>query len=163
MSLALEVLEQRKQAGLATAWEGLNQAFGRKPPTYYMTNFGRLEQRKAKGIPDPTPFPSFANVNLPARMAPEAIPPHIQEAKNKSLANTQQIQNVMKAVQRPGGAPAAAPEPNQAERDARHATTMSTLKAVEASRTAPKLPLPPGPKVACLACPALDVLRLRAA
>lgn len=147
MSLALELLETRKQAGLFGS-----STFGGGP-----TNFGLME-----GKARPTLLPSLGGVTLPARMAPEATPPHIQEAKNRSLANTAQIQNVMKAVGSRGAAPVPAPELSPAERDARHTTTLNTLKAVEASRTAPKMPLPPGPKVACTNHPALDVMRLRA-
>jgi hypothetical protein len=146
MSLALEILEARKQAD----WFGMS-TFGGGP-----TNYQVIRDRRARGERTNL-LPSLGGVTLPARMAPEPIPAHIQEAKNRSLANRAQVQNVMQAVGGRGAAPAA--ELSQAERDARHATTINTLKAVEASRMAPKLPLP---KVACFTCPALEVMRSRA-
>ncbi len=136
MSQALEILEQRKQAGIfgATSLGG-------------MTPFGRAEYlRRQRGA-------------LPV------IPESAVATKAKSLAHTQQIQDVTQKLQNP----AFRPPPiigSQAERDLVHTNTMNVLKKVEASRTAPKLPLPPGPegmKAACFDCPALDVLRLRAA
>lgn len=148
MSPALEILAARKQAD----WFG-SATFGGGPSNYQI-----IRDRRARGEKTNL-LPSLGGVTLPARMAPEPIPAHIQEAKNRSLANKAQVQNVMQAI---GGRGAAPPvEPSPAERDARHTTTMNTLKAIEASRAAPKLPLPP--KVACFTCPALEVMRSRAA
>lgn len=148
MSPALEILAARKQAD----WFG-SATFGGGPSNYQI-----IHDRRARGEKTNL-LPSLGGVTLPARMVPEPIPAHVQEAKNRSLANRAQVQNVMQAIRSRSAIPTA--EPSQAERDARHTTTMTTLKAIEASRAAPKLPLPP--KVACFTCPALEVMRSRAA
>ncbi|MFA6132556.1 MAG: hypothetical protein WC869_00915 [Phycisphaerae bacterium] len=155
MSPALDLLAARKQAAL----------FGLGDTLAGLTPFGRAEKMRAQGTPNPTPvLRNVAGVQLPPRMAPQAFPEHVQAAKAKSLANTQQIQDIMARVRGPSAALAPA-APSPADLQARHETTMNALKAVEASRARPKLPLPAGVamKAACFDCPATEVLRLRAA
>jgi hypothetical protein len=158
MSLACEILEARKQAGL----------FGpaRMPTGIYNSEFARTNWLRNQYAKTPPPKPA----QPPAAPAvAQQFPAPVLEAKAKSLANTQQIQNVMQAVQRKGPLPPPAPTP-QSELDARHATTVSALKAVEASRQRGSTPTVErgstptvATKAACLSCPALDVMRLRAA
>lgn len=134
MTLALEILEARKHAGL----------FGSTLDS--LTPFGRAEKlRQRRGAPTPIPASAIA-------------------AKAKSLDTTKQIQDLTQKLQDPSFKPLPIPG-SQAERDAVHQNTMTTLKNVEASRVRPRLPLPIGPamKAACTNHPALDVMRSRAA
>jgi hypothetical protein len=122
--IAFEILENRKLAGL----------FGSSTD---LTQYGHVQRF---GLPKPDPMPA-SGFNMGARTSPpQAFPANVMAAKNKSLAQTKSIQDIMARVQ--GPAPAA-PEPSPAERLQRHTTTIDTLKAVEASRTRPKLPVPP--------------------
>lgn len=153
MSPAVEILELRKQAGVFSMFS----RFGRGNSAD-LTNYGLIERR---GLGKPAPIP--IGVAVPARMAPPPVPAHVQAAKNKSLATTQQIHDIMSRVTGGSAPQAAAPTPDELHR--RYTTTVDTLKAFEASRARPKLPTPPGPesKAACFECPALDILSLRAA
>lgn len=184
MSMALEILGQRKQAGL----------FGRAamPSGVADSDYARTNWlREHKGSNPPAPPRPAEGFTLPARMAPQPFPQHVLDTHQRSQAQTAQVQSLVKRTQG-GGQPA--PEPSQADRDAQHASMVSSLKKVEASRLAPKLPMAPDPnwppkaapaatpaaarqstgllskliprfgaKVACFDCPALEVLRLRAA
>jgi len=146
MSPALDLLEQRKQAGLFGAT--------RMPTGIYESALARtnwLRDRYAKNPPKPAP--------APAPMAPQQFPASVLAAKAKSMANTAQIQGITQAVQKQGPAPAPAPVP-QAELDARHATTVNALKAVEASRLRNTTPTT-STKTACLDCPALTIVQHR--